>query len=114
MHFVSKEFAYVFWSGGNLFKNLVIAVLIRRVRYSHFFAVQKVFASCRRHIADMLRRASLFLLLVAVAATSADFECPEVEGIFPDPDDCRSFYQGLARSMTSTRTFYKAWIPLPD
>ena len=62
----------------------------------------------------MLRPASLFLLLVAVAATSADFECPETEGIFPDPDDCRSFYQGLARSMTSTRIFYEAWIPLPD
>jgi len=41
----------------------------------------------------MLRSASLLILLMAIAATSADFECPETEGIFPDPDDCRSFYQ---------------------
>ena len=41
----------------------------------------------------MLRSASL-ILLVGIATASADFECPEVEGIFPDPDDCRSFYQG--------------------
>ena len=88
-------------SGVNLFKTPVIASY-QRIRNPHFVAVQKVeshiaFAaplpSCL-HIAEMLRSGSLIILLVAIAATSADFECPEVEGIFPDPDDCRSFYQG--------------------
>ena len=36
-----------------------------------------------------------FILLVIVAAVTADFECRE-EGIFADPDDCRSFYQCLS------------------
>ena len=44
-------------------------------------------------------RSALLILLVAIAATSADFECPETEGIFPDPDDCRSFYQVTTLSM---------------
>merc|ERR1712038_844003 len=44
------------------------------------------------HVAEMLRLI-LLILGVVVAATLADFECPENEGIFPDPDDCRSFYQ---------------------
>lgn len=39
----------------------------------------------------------VFLLLLVVAAVSAEFECPSnedlPEGIYPDPDDCRSFYQ---------------------
>ena len=33
------------------------------------------------------------LLLVAAAAVTAEFQCPGNEGIYPDPDDCRSFYQ---------------------
>ena len=36
-----------------------------------------------------------FILLLIVAAVTADFECRE-EGIFADPDDCRSFYQCLS------------------
>ena len=55
----------------------------------------------------MLRSASLLILLMAIAATSADFECPETEGIFPDPDDCRSFYQG------STRLLDDVYVTLP-
>ena len=40
----------------------------------------------------MLRLASLILL---VSATKADFECPDdTSGIFPDPDDCRGYYEG--------------------
>ena len=36
----------------------------------------------------------VFLLLLAVAAAvRAEFECPSNEGIYADPDDCRSFYQ---------------------
>ena len=35
------------------------------------------------------------LLILLVAATSAEFECPEdTPGLFPDPEDCRSFYEG--------------------
>merc|ERR1712038_804553 len=44
------------------------------------------------HVAEMLRLI-LLILGVVVAATLADFECPENEGIFPDPDDCSAFYQ---------------------
>ena len=39
-------------------------------------------------------RSAMFILFVAFTAISADFECPETEGILSDPDDCRSFYQG--------------------
>ena len=55
----------------------------------------------------MLRSASLIILLVAIAATSADFECPDVEGIFPDPDDCRSFYQGSTLDDESMMTLIR-------
>ena len=87
-------------SGDNLLKTPVIAILIlriSRIRNPHFrrSGIASSLPSCRlQYIAEMLRSASLIILLVAIAATSADFECPDVEGIFPDPDDCRSFYQG--------------------
>ena len=42
----------------------------------------------------MLRLASLIVILL-VSATKADFECPDdTSGIFPDPDDCRGYYEG--------------------
>ena len=38
-----------------------------------------------------MRTESVFALLLFVIAAAAEFECPG-EGIYPDPDDCRSFY----------------------
>ena len=39
-----------------------------------------------------MRAESVFALLLSViAAAAAEFECPG-EGIYPDPDDCRSFF----------------------
>ena len=43
-------------------------------------------------IEGMLR---LALLILLVTASKAEFECPEgISGIFPDPDDCRGYYEG--------------------
>ena len=40
----------------------------------------------------------LALLFPLVTATMAEFECPEdvsdINYIFPDPEDCRGFYEG--------------------
>ena len=35
----------------------------------------------------------VLLLLAVASAVNAEFECPSNEGIYADPDDCRSFYQ---------------------
>ena len=45
------------------------------------------------HFHRMPGKGVFLLLLVVAAAVRAEFECPSNEGIYADPDDCRSFYQ---------------------
>ncbi len=47
-------------------------------------------------MARRLSALALALLLAVSAANAQDFDCDGLEGIFPDPEDCRSFYQCVA------------------